>query len=357
MNPSITVDAWVLMNKSQLQNNDVSMMREITLCELEKIHDNPALKLHLKLANSCMKTSTAMLSIVDATHQRSVLSTDLNQLSTEKHLSFCYHSINSGQSVFVLGDTSLDPTFRNSPLVKQPNGIRFYASALLEGPNNGVFGTLCVTDTKFPHRPSEQQLLQLRWLGDLVSLELKNIDFDSKSPITGLYTFDKLNRIGQLEFDISRENHTKLLLCLLNVNNFRLINQSLGISSGNLFLHECADILKSIVHPDDLLFHLSPDRFAILMTITNDMQGIDIAQTLQLKLSHFHIHNAPSEYKLFPVIGLGFSNSHDQSFQDVLNRADNALSLAEAQGNGAMVELHDGHHEPSIGCTHRVGLW
>ncbi len=338
-------------------SDELMMLREVNLFPCERLSKDLSLKLILQITNSCMKTSAAMISVVDDTHQRTLLSTNANQSSIEKKLSFCYYSIRNGADLFVSCDTLLDPPFKDIPLLTDNHGIRFYASALLKGPNNANFGNLCVVDYKCPHHPLELQLKQLRWLGDLVSLELKKIDQESKSPITGLYTIEKLHHIGQFEFTLASQDGTQLVLCLLNLNEFRLINRSLGHSAGNSFLRECADYLKQIIRNDDLLFYLEPDRFAILMKVSSDIQGIDIAHSLQYKLGQLGILNALSGYKLYPVFGLGFLNDHDQTFEDLLKRAENALSLAEMQGNGAIVELHDGHNEQSLGCMHRVGLW
>ena len=340
-----------------LTNDELMTLREIHLCDLEKLSKDATLSLILKITNTCMRTSAAMISIVDDTHQHILLSTNSINSSIEKKLSFCYYSIKRGTDLFVSHDTLLDPSFKDNPLVSYNHNIRFYASALLKGPNNAIFGNLCVVDYKHPHWPLDLQLKQLRWLGDLVSIELGKIDQDSKSSITNLYTIDKLHHIGQLEFTFALKNGTQLLLCILNLNEFSLINRTLGHAAGNSFLHECADLLKTLTHNDDLIFYLEPDRFAILMHIKNDTHGVDIAQSLQYKLGQLHISNAPSGYKLYPVIGLGFLNPHDQTFNDLFIRAENALSLAEMQGNGAMVELHDGHNKQSIGCTHRAGLW
>lgn len=340
-----------------LTNDELMTLREIYLCDLEKLRKDASLNLILKVTNTCMRTSAAMISIVDDTHQHILLSTNANNSSIEKKQSFCYYSIKSGKDIFVSHDTLLDPSFKDNPPNPHNHNIRFYASALLKGPNNAIFGNLCVVDYKYPHWPLDLQLKQLRWLGDLVSLQLEKIDQESKSSITNLYMIDKLQHIGQLEFNLALRNGTQLILCILNLNGFSLINRTLGHAAGNSFLHECADLLQTLMLDDDLIFSLEPDRFAVLMNIKKDMLGVDIAQSLQHKLGQLHISNAPTGYKLYPVIGLGFLNPHDQTFNDLFIRAEKALSLAEMQGNGAMVELHDGHNNQSIGCTHRVGQW
>ena len=65
-------------------SDELMMLREIYLCPFERLSKDLSLKLILQIANSCMRTSAAMISVVDDTHQRTLLSTNANQSSIEK---------------------------------------------------------------------------------------------------------------------------------------------------------------------------------------------------------------------------------------------------------------------------------
>lgn len=73
---------------------------------------------------------------------------------------FCSRAI-AQDDIFEIPDTCADPHFAGFPCVTAPPHVRFYAGAVLVGPDGHRFGTLCVLDTK-PRTLSEDQRDMLR---------------------------------------------------------------------------------------------------------------------------------------------------------------------------------------------------
>lgn len=89
---------------------------------------------------------------------------------TEREISFCAHTIHQADRMIV-ADATLDPRFRDNPVVTGPAHIRFYAGFVLRLDGHAL-GALCVVDTE-PRRLSVEQVLKLqdlaqfatRWIG------------------------------------------------------------------------------------------------------------------------------------------------------------------------------------------------
>ncbi|HEY4224576.1 MAG TPA: GAF domain-containing protein [Pseudolysinimonas sp.] len=87
---------------------------------------------------------------------------------------------------FIITDALTDPELRETPLVKPPIGIRFYAGVPLKGADGRTLGTLSIADFH-PKTVSDIQLENLLDLGALVvaQLELRQEHLRTLEPQTG----------------------------------------------------------------------------------------------------------------------------------------------------------------------------
>ena len=80
--------------------------------------------------------------------------------STERSLSFCAYTLTMDETLIVL-DASVDPRFRDHPMVTGKEGVRFYAGAPLINAEGHHLGALCIIDTtpRLAFSPVERELL------------------------------------------------------------------------------------------------------------------------------------------------------------------------------------------------------
>lgn len=338
-----------------ISGGETSRLRELQRLDRAGLERNPSLRLLVKLASSCMGTPMAMVSMVEANQQKPLIGHGCDLDAIPRELSFCSRAIQADQALFVVPDAALDPRFRDNPLVSRSLGVRFYAAAVLKGPAGGNLGTLCVVDDRAPHHPSDRQLQQLRWLGDLVSLEFERHESHLLCPVTGLPTLRQLLRVGRKEWQSAIEHEQHLALLLLDLNNFRAINRCCGHEQGDLFLREVANAIANHCRPEDFAAHLHADRFALLLPLVDADEGLQLARQLQLMLTQLELRVAPPGYQMMPVVGLALNHADDADFDALVHRSEQALDLARLQGNGAMVELRD--PPPLLSSTYSQGRW
>jgi len=131
----------------------------------------------------------------------------------------------------------------------------------------------------------------------------------------------------------------------LDLDRFKLVNDSLGHPAGNALLCEVARRLCNAVRPGDLVARLGGDEFAVLLEqVEEPTAAMALAHRLQLVLSAPMMINGT---EVVPVasIGITFSDLGYRTADEVLRDADLAMYDAKADGSRRVSLFNQGMHE------------
>ncbi|MES2012383.1 MAG: EAL domain-containing protein [Pseudomonadota bacterium] len=126
-------------------------------------------------------------------------------------------------------------------------------------------------------------------------------------------------------------------MLFIDIDDFKSLNDTRGHDIGDLLLIEIAKRIQSCIHADDTLARFGSDEFAVLLDALND----EIEQAaLQASSIAERIHNAIKQpfdlqgltYYCKACIGISLFNDQETSFDELLKRADAALSQAKETG-------------------------
>jgi diguanylate cyclase (GGDEF)-like protein len=153
--------------------------------------------------------------------------------------------------------------------------------------------------------------------------------------LTGLPNRNLLMEHLQKALQRSQRNQNYLFAVLfIDLDRFKIINDSLGHAVGDRFLVAIASLLKKCSRNVDTVARLSGDEFAILLDDLKDSnEAIAIAERLLKQLtSPIYV----DERKVFTgaSIGIAFGSPTYQSGVELLRDADIAMYRAKAQGKG-----------------------
>jgi len=172
----------------------------------------------------------------------------------------------------------------------------------------------------------------------LVQLEKENRHLKSLSvtdELTGLYNKRFFNR--QLKVEIARTQRTGEPFCLIfiDLDNFKIVNDTLGHPKGDEFLTRTCRQINSKIRPTDFACRFGGDEFAIILPSTSLRDGITIAERW-----HKLFLQVATELCL-PVsssIGLDeFGASSKLNAQEFLHQVDQLLYQAKKTGKGKIV--------------------
>ncbi|MBM3617446.1 MAG: response regulator [Alphaproteobacteria bacterium] len=124
-----------------------------------------------RLAGQVCGTPIAIISFVDAERQWFKAHIGIEETETPRLWSICQETVKCGD-VLVVPDASLDPRFKDLPMVAGEEHLRFYAGAPLLTSDGYGIGSLCVLDTR-PNSLNEEQIESLRALARQVVRQLE----------------------------------------------------------------------------------------------------------------------------------------------------------------------------------------
>lgn len=154
-----------------------------------------------------------------------------------------------------------------------------------------------------------------------------------KHPITGIRNRNYLlkNMPGVLK-NLKDNNHEGALF-RLNIDNFKIINDTLGHSVGDEFLRKVSEILMSLLKGHELLCHLGADEFTLFLP---NISGLNEIEALSEKLLNVFRHpiTANGYEILYTTISLGISlyPSHGNDIESLFKNADIALNHVKNLG-------------------------
>jgi two-component system cell cycle response regulator len=140
----------------------------------------------------------------------------------------------------------------------------------------------------------------------------------------------------QLELEIERAARYGHPLCLLllDIDDFKKINDEFGHKAGDEVINHLAKILHEGVRSPDLAARIGGDEFAVLLVETTLVKGLEVADRLQQSIKASDFSSAESgTIKITVSMGIAELISDERTTPELLaRRADAALYEAKRQG-------------------------
>ena len=154
-----------------------------------------------------------------------------------------------------------------------------------------------------------------------------------------------LNRLGHALAQTSREGGPVAVL-LMDLNHFKMINDSLGHDAGNSVLVEVAERLGGSVRPGDTVGRIFGDEFAVLLETSSGMdEARQVAKRIHERLQE-PFEAEGQEVLVSPSIGIALGESAQDRPEEVLRQADLAMYAAKKKGKAACEEYSPSMEAP-----------
>jgi len=154
----------------------------------------------------------------------------------------------------------------------------------------------------------------------------------SRDLLTGLTNRTLFNDQLRYAIDMAKINHTKMALLYIDIDQFKLVNDTLGHATGDLLLQKMAQRLLLHFSGTKTVARLGGDEFAVILENIQDMNSaITNAQGL---INAFNSPFVINSHEIFSGVCIGISiypdDAHDST--SMLKNADISMYKAKAAG-------------------------
>ena len=165
--------------------------------------------------------------------------------------------------------------------------------------------------------------------------------------LTGLINRCEFERRLRRVLDTAQGESTENALCYLDLDQFKLVNDTGGHAAGDELLRQLGQLLQQHIRKRDTLARLGGDEFGLLMEHCSIEEAQRVAEKIIDAVGTFSF---PWEEHIFSVgvsMGLVAVNDESKSIQDLLCDSDTACYIAKEHGRNR-VHLHQDDDEERV---------
>ena len=151
-------------------------------------------------------------------------------------------------------------------------------------------------------------------------------------PLTGLQNRRSLFELGRIEFFRAHRMGRSFCCMMLDLDNFKLINDSFGHPVGDQVLQEFAARCKSSVREIDLIGRYGGEEFVILLPETDSQTAMQVAERLRASIEEAPIKVSSQELNVTVSIGISRKDENTLELETLIARADQAMYIAKHKG-------------------------
>ena len=187
-----------------------------------------------------------------------------------------------------------------------------------------------LTDLRVRTEEKRAEMERLQQELDRVSTQARH------DPLTGSLNRKGLDEVIEREIARAQRTETPLCVSLLDVDNFKQINDRLGHESGDAALVHLATVVREVMRPQDMLARYGGEEFVIVLPDTALDQGVEAMQRLQRELTtRFFLRN---NEKILITFSAGVAQlTSTETATEAIHRADQGMYLAKRSGKNRVL--------------------
>jgi diguanylate cyclase (GGDEF)-like protein len=212
--------------------------------------------------------------------------------------------------------------------------------------SNRVMGSLQLFRTGTDH-PFTKEDAQLLWILSLVAENLLTREYANEGLLrfaftdylTGLRTRGYFEQQLELEFKRAERKQQKFALLMIDIDHFKVLNDTFGHHVGDQLLRDVTSILMKDMREVDTVARYGGEEFVIILPETTETGAVFVAQRLRRAVDQakFFAGSPHSVQHLTISIGVAVYDTDAQFKRDLIEFADAALYAAKHAGRNRVM--------------------
>jgi diguanylate cyclase (GGDEF)-like protein/PAS domain S-box-containing protein len=212
------------------------------------------------------------------------------------------------------------------------------------GPERSV--EISVTPLRFDGKEISGLVLVLHDTSELRGLTRQMTYQASHDALTGLVNRREFERRLQEAMDSAQTGDIAHALCYLDLDRFKVVNDTCGHTAGDNMLREIASLIRDAVRDSDTVGRIGGDEFALLLVGCPVDKARQIADNVVRSVNDYRFVWKDKIFNVGISIGLVEIGRGGGTIEDIMNAADSACYVAKKNG-GLHVHVYSAREEAS----------
>ena len=154
--------------------------------------------------------------------------------------------------------------------------------------------------------------------------------------LSGLYNRAEFMNLAQREFAWAKSNNEDLSLLIMDLDNFKIINDTFGHAAGDEMIREMGNIIRTGFRKTDIAGRIGGEEFAVVLKNASLEEAKKVAEQFRETVAGRKVMYGGQEINFTISIGVaatgGNTTDNVKDIEDILKMADDALYKAKAAG-------------------------
>ncbi len=170
-------------------------------------------------------------------------------------------------------------------------------------------------------------------------------ELSDRDYLTGLYNRRKFEEFLTYEVKRSVRHRHKFTVLMIDLDNFKYINDTYGHASGDLVLKEVTNIFGSNLRNADILARIGGDEFAVILPETSYENGYAVVEKLRSSLEITPISLMFDQVSLTASFGIAEYPEQGENIESLLTGSDLAMYKAKRAGKNTIARADQSDQE------------
>jgi len=166
----------------------------------------------------------------------------------------------------------------------------------------------------------------------------------SHDALTGLVNRREFERRLGEAVEVARAGRQSLVMCYLDLDRFKAVNDTSGHLAGDNMLREVAALIREAVRDSDTVARLGGDEFGVLLVGCPLDKARQIADDIWRAIGEYRFVWKDRIFSVGVSLGLVEVTGESNSQEEIMNAADSACYVAKRQ-SGSHVHVYSSHDE------------
>lgn len=158
-------------------------------------------------------------------------------------------------------------------------------------------------------------------------------------PLTGTSNRDSINERIRYIFRFSAKAQRKFSLLLMDIDNFKEINDKYGHSAGDFVLKEFVILVRKAIRQNDLLGRMGGDEFLVVLSDTEKEIAYVIAKRIRTLVTGYKLKLQDVSLQLTTSVGIVTYPDDAVTLQELLSKVDMAMYAVKNKGGNDMATV------------------